>query len=736
MNNDQEVAMDGRENELPEEVQLPLIEQSPKKLMKKLQKENFGVDLVNMWSRGNGDRNNWLTRQEAYLLEYDEFIQPIVNAPAPWAADLHLPVALTVGKTFHARFFSAIMGAEPIVNVKARKAANEDRTQLVSDLMNYAVKSWANDYNGIEAEIDSFVWNWAMRGVGILKMGWDTKYSRILDVVKKPRTVMQRVIDPATGEEIMVESVQFDEVEEEVIVTDCNAPRIKRVAPEDLLIVGGDGDIDSADAVMESCYLTASDLWTLVDQGVFDADVVEEVIKGGDDKKSGEEQNGIKTRQAEKSGQSSLDKEFDLDRYHILECYIKKDVDGSGINSDIVVWVHKTSQKILRATYLHRINRKTKKRPYAKADFYIREGQVYGVGLIELTYSLCKEIDSLNNMAMDFGLLSTMPFGYYRSSSSLANETIPVEPGTLVPVDDPSAIYFPTLGARHTFSMQHLQFLYSIIEKLTGISDLNLGVIGGQGAARTASGVQAIMAESNNNLDIFLRRLNRAMKKAYKYLFATIQEKLPAGLEFRLTGDDGKQYFRQVQSREEIAGDYDFDLEPNSANSNPGIRLQNAQSLMQVTGNPLDIQLGIITPLQRYEALKNYLVAMGIKDYGRFLQKPAQMQRSFTPEEMANRILAGIDTPIDPAMDLGGFIEYANQIISNDELLGQFTREQAIALVAKQKEAAQMMQALQQQQAQVANAQQMQQNAAMSTQQTVQNAAPGAVGQASPQGPE
>lgn len=724
INKDREI-VEKRKNTFKDEVkQDSLIEKSPKKLFKMLEEENFGEEIQQLWSQGNSDRSMWLTRQQAFLDEYDEFLDPIIEAPATWAADLHLPVSFTIAKTFHARFYAAVMGQEPICNVKARTAANEERTQMIQDLMSYTMKSWANDYNGIEEEMDSFIWNWVTRGTAIFKTSWEKKFSRIVDAVKKQVPVLQYVVNPETGEEEVVEGAQEVESEEEVTIIDCDAPKIKRIAPEDLLVIGGDGDIDSADAVIEQLFMNASDLWSLVDQGIFDEDAVKEIIEAGNNNQSGQVNNGIKTQQIEKSGETNLDKAYDLDQYRILEAYVKKDVFESGINSDIVVWVHPDSGRLLRATFLHRINKKTKKRPYQKADFYKREGQVYGIGLIELTYSLCKEIDALNNMAMDFGLLSSLPFGYYRATSNISQESIPIEPGSLIPVDDPSTILFPNLGARQVFPMQQLQFLYQMIERLTGINDLNLGVIGAQGATRTASGVQALMSESNSNLDIFLRRLNRPLKKMFKYVFAMLQEKMPPGFEFRLLGDDGKQYFKQVKSREEIAGDYDFDLEPNSANSNQSIRQQVATQILQLTQNPLDIQLGIITPLQRYESLKNYLVSMGVKDFGRYLQKPPQQMRVYTPEELANRILAGIDVQLTPEQDLGGFINYVTEIMDDDEKLGQFNQDQAIVLVKKMQEAMQMQHALQQMASQQANAQQMRMNAGNSMQQTGQQAIP------------
>lgn len=722
MNNGDEqlkkISSSGRDSVLPKDIKESAIELPDKKLLKKLRDENYGKDVRSMWAIANSHRAEWLNRQEAFLNEYDEFIEPIYARPTEWASATHLPIALTVAKTYHARFFSAIFTHDIPFTVSARKGANSEREQLVEDLMGYAVKDWANDYQGIEDEIDKALWQWVTRGVFLTKNGWEKRYSQFIDIVKKPVSKIAVVQGP-NGENIPVETKEEVDSEEDVTLLDFDGPTLRNINAEDLAIIGNP-DPDKADAVIESTYLTASDLFTLVDRGLFNKDAVDKVIATSGDVQGAQLQDGIKLRQAQNAGMADIDnKSAELTRFHILECYCKKDVYGSGINSELVIWVHESTGEILRATYLHRINSKTKKRPYSKVDFYKRPGQIYGVGLVELIYTITKEIDALNNMAVDFGLISSMPFGYIRASSSLSNVAVPIEPGALVQVDNPGQdVFFPNLGNRGGWANGQIQFLYSVIERLTGLSDISFGSTASQGAARTASGVRALMNESNINLDIFLRRLNRGLKKIYKQMFADIQAKMPQGLEFRITGDDGAAYFRQVRTRDEIAGSFDFALEPNSQASNPAVRIENAQTILQLTSNMLDIQLGIVTPLQRYEALKNYLAAINVRDFGRFLQKPMQQQRSYTPEEMANKILSGYPLQFNPMDDLEGFLQYAQYILDTDELIGQFNQEQAILLASKMQEAAQMMQAMQQMQAQTAVVQQMQNNSQQSMNQT------------------
>lgn len=715
--NDHKVIDEGRKNTMEGEIpQVSLRDQIPAKLFKKLNEQKIGETVSEIWNLGTINRQEWLESQRMLLNEFEEFLEPITEAPYSWSSVLHLPIAYTLCRTFHSRMNAAILSMDPPFTAIARKEANTDRAPLVQELMQYAFKDWSNCYKGMEDVIDKWIWQWVTSGRGILKYKWEERFSRFMDVVEVPKQGPNRYETDAQGNEVVIPTVEMVEEEVERVIPSFIGPWVEAKQQEDVLIVGGDGDPDEADVVIEQIYMTASELWTLVDRGIFNKEMVQEVIDGGADLQSGDQTGLIKQERAEIAKEGQLDVIFDLDRYRILECYMKKDVDGSGINSDIVVWVAPTQRKLLRATYLHRIS-KSGKRPYAVIDFHRRTNTNNPVGLVELTYSLCKEIDTQENMKIDFGLLTTLPFGFYRASSSMQAETMPLEPGAMIPLDNPQAdVYFPNLGNRSSFSAQEVGFLYNIIERMTSVSDLSLGVLGAQGAARTATGARVVASESNTNLDIYVKRMNRGFKKLLRGLFEMVQERLPAGLEFRILGDDGQQYFRQVRSREEIAGMYDFELEGSSANSNKQIQMDNASQIYQMTANPIDLQLGLISPQERFEAVKNLLQTMGVKNWSKFLKTPPTT-RIFSPQDIANRILAGIDVPLDPMQDLDGFIAYVDYIVNDDMILGQFNEQQTLQLVAKQREAQQLKQAMEQAAAQQANINQMRMNAAQSQQQ-------------------
>lgn len=694
------------------EVQVSKRDQVPQKLKAQLEKIEMGTKIVRLWETGNSDRTEWLQRQQMYLSDWDEFLVSSAEGPFQQSSSLHLPMPLIVAKTLHARFLQALLGYDPSFTVKARREDSSEQAPLVQNVMRYALNDWANENEGATEALDMWVWDWVTTGVGLLKIRWDAKFQRYVDVEEKPVPGTPEFIVTPDGEQRSIPTIVM--AEEEVIKTEkvFEGPIIERVEPEDVLIVGGGGNPQKADAVIQQIMMTASDLWTYADRKVFDAKVVKEIIDGGPDAAVDDMVDNIKQQRQNNAGLNDPDSDIHLDRYKILECYLSADVDGSGINSEVVVWVHKVSGKILRSTYLHRIS-KTGTRPFFKVDFLKRPNQAYGIGIVEMLHPLSVELDAMHNMRIDFGLLSTMPFGFYRPTSSIDPEVINLEPGALIPVDNPQTdIVFPNLGNRTYFGAQEEGAINTLVERLTGISDLSLGVLSGnQGATRTATGTRALVGELSSNLDVYLRRLNLGWKKALEFLLHMLQQRIPNGLSFRITGESGHDYWGKVKQRNDLAGDYDLEISANSTTSNPQIQQQIASELVQMTGNPLDIQLGIITPRERYESLKNWAKSRGVVDFGKYLRQPQGISIQLSPLEELNRVVRGQQVPVTPEMDHQGYIQLWEEFKATDELLGQFNEQETILAEVQARRHAQMLQAIQQQAAQVRNQQQIQANA-------------------------
>ncbi len=711
INKDKQVIADGRRAPL-KDVDASLRDQVVDKLFTKLEEMQIGPKVVSLWNKGSYNRQRWLERQKAYLASWDEHLVGNTEGAFEGSSQLHIPMPFIVCKTLHARYLQALW-QDPPFNVKARNEASIDRIGIVSDTMRFYLMDGANYDQGVEREADMWVWRWITQGSGLMKLSWDVKYTRFVDVTQVPAPGKPKVTIGPDGKEQVIQTTKFVEKEINVTKKTFEGPLVVGRNVEDVVIIGGGGDPDMAEAVIEQDWLTASDLWTLGDRKVFKSDRVEEVIEGGPDKESGVIAADLKTQRMQNAGKTSLDFDKDHDRYRLLEAYLQVDVDGSGINTDVVVWVHARSMKLMRATYLHRISPKGE-RPYAKADFHLREGQEYGVGMPELLYPLSQEMDAIHNMRIDSGLIATMPFGFYRASSGIDPETLTFAPGSLFPVDNPQTdVYFPNLGNRTVFGMQEESALQNMVERLTSISDINLGLTSSQGPTRTATGSNALMNEMSSNLDVYLRRLNRGWKKVLRYLLHMLQKRIPPGLSFRVTGEDGQDYWQYIKSQDDLAGDYDLEVSPNSSTSNASVQQSLSQEVLQLVSNPLAMQMQSVGPGQYYEAMKFYLMTRGVKDYSKFIQKPQGYERQLTPLEECDHILRGMEVPLVPNMDHQGFIDFVDHIMADDHLLGQFQTHEIGLLVIQKKKHQQMMQALQAQQAQQANASQQQINSQM-----------------------
>jgi len=447
LNENQKILDGPRKGIKNNEIEVPLRERIPEGLRQTIIDKGLGEKIINMWGTGNASRQNQLERQRTLLLELDEFMEPIYEVPQAWQSDLHLPIAFTICKTFHARMFAALMSQDPPFIVEARKEANTERAPMIQDLMNYTIKDWANNYKGIDNEVDDFIWEWCSMGRSIWKMRWDRQFTRFVDVEERQFEGAGQVVD---GQ--LVPTIETEEVPVKKDEKIFEGPVWEHIPYEDVIMIGGNGDPDRADFIGHSLFMTAHELYTQVDAKRFNKEAVDKIVAGGDNNPMSEPNNNIKADRARASGESSPDAQEILDRYQIIEAYVKLDLDESGVNSDVIVWIHRETREIVRATYLWRVMQ-TGLTPFAAADFYRRKGQEAAVGLVELIWSLTKEMDAMHNMKIDFGLISSMPIGFYRASSSLSKERLPLEPGSLLPLDDPIRdINFPNLGNRTAFA--------------------------------------------------------------------------------------------------------------------------------------------------------------------------------------------------------------------------------------------------------------------------------------------
>lgn len=657
-NDSEQLKFRSKEPVLDKEHKVPLRDAVVANLMEKCKEKQVGLKIQKMWRTHNANISAHKVRMEK-LQMWDEYIDDnelLYNGES----NLHIPMPMIVLKTFHARMYQALLAVDPPFAVRAMQEAYQDDVEMVYGLMQWTLSEWCNFYEGIEETADRWLWNWAAFGSGVLKLRWDRKFTRYVDVedqfVAGPSIWEVVIGEDGTIEEVESPAVIKTQIEKSVTEKIFEGPVFEYINKEDIAIIGG-RSIQLCDAVIHREWFNADRLNSYALQGTFDKEAVQEIIGAGPDSESGREAMQMSQDREQHSGIQTLDIQEDLSKYEILEAHVEIDINDDGLNESLIIWIDAESGKEIRATYAHRVHQGGK-RPFVNIEFIPREGHGYAMGLLELLHPLSIEMDFIHNVKIDIGMLVAQPFGFYRAATGMDPVKLKIKPGDMIPVDDPqSHVFFPNLGDRSGFFQQEEMFLMQHVERLTAINDINTATLGRQGVARTATGVSALVSENSANLDIFIKRMQRGWRQALRLLWGMLQQRLPDGTEFRVTGKDGRDYFDKV-NRADIQSRVDFILEATSANSNRMIQLETAQQVLAQLMNPFFMQIGIVKPDGVFEGLKDYFQALGKKDYSRYINKSdLESYRILTAEEELRRILAGYKIDITPEMDHKKFVE-------------------------------------------------------------------------------
>jgi hypothetical protein len=357
-------------------------------------------------------------------------------------------------------------------------------------------------------------------------------------------------------------------------------------------------------------------------------------------------------------------------------CFDRFDMDGDGLDEDVVWWVLKENKLLLKAALMTEMYPMSPpRRPFGESTFLPTKGRREGMGLLEVMESSHDLIKELWDQMVDAGTLAVAPPGFYRPQSNIKPEVLSVFPGDMYPVNDPSRdIVFPNMGnANQSFSVNSITMAKQMQDAVTLIGELNLGRIpaGKSSAFRTAEGIQTMLGQSEARPERILRRFFMAFKQVWWLMHEQNKHLLPDNKKFRIVGykPAGSDPYRQIASRKEIEGTYEFDFQANVANSSKIALQQAIQMAMGAVIQPLAIQMGIATPDKVYNLLFDGLRALGLES-DRYLSPPTP--DAHLPKIMAEEALSAIIMETEPygmPAEPGGAVEHLEKLFEfmNDE---------------------------------------------------------------------
>jgi hypothetical protein len=633
-------------------------------------RKELGQLITEMWDEDNTDRDTWLTSLPKWLDAYQGRPQ---QKDLPWegASNLFVPLTATAIDAIHPRLMASLFKPTPIAGFRAQEASDIELAQKNESFLDYVAREECNLF----PLADRFILNTLIYGVQVVKASWEleTKNQRVrhefprdTDPINAIEAILQGeqayadAIKRITDEEYEVamkgRKVKLD-VEQAgdqlVIYTDREEVTKDQVVvdilnPEDVAFNSDcPYDLQRADHVIERYFLTLDQIKKKVKAKLFYATKAE-LQEIEDSASSGmaasDSTSDIKDFREIVTGALETWREGSpYEKVELLDAYMKYDINDDGYDEDVIVTIPVEHPEILlrvhrlEDVYAHGM------KPFTLFYFNPISKTVWAQGLPQMVEALQAEINIIHNQRNDAGQLNNTPYGWFVPSAGLPKERMPIEPGVLNPVGDVNQVKIHQPGNYHAWPFQEESQLYTLFERRTKVSDLTLGRVGEvQGAARTATGVQALNAQQATGFDIVIRRIQEGWKGLLQQILALYQEYMSDDRMVRITGKYGDPDF--VVSRRDLSYRMDMVFTGNSLNTDREVERNTttflAQSVMAPPSLGFLMQTQVIDPQGIAEWYRHLFEVFDVPKIERIIKIP-EIPKILQPEEIMNRLMTG-----------------------------------------------------------------------------------------------
>jgi len=595
------------------------------------------------------DRSDWMNRREEYYLGWDDYLSPVYKGLWAGSSNLHLPKTEIQANAMHARFLQAIFFINPPFYIDPQEDMDEKRIMQIERKMKYILMRYCNWNKGIFNAMDDFCWDLVTGGIGILRRDWKVEQRRFLKVDENPNFFtrgfdLKRAFSEDIPEDefkLMVDDAINKPYEERFVVrTMFNGPLLIAEDPTFVLFKGRVVDstnLNLHETVLHVCYFSENDLIGFKQSQFMDEEVVDKVLEQPGDSFGSTigttRGNGLYSAQDMMTGVRTVNPNDTQKYYEFICAYDTVSASRSkkrSLADKLVYMVHIPTKSLARWTYLDRISANGKI-PLHMCHLYRRPRQSIGRGLVETQSSLNEMTDVLINQSIDAGMLANNPMFGYRGSSSFDPEEVRVEPGIGLKLDDVNNdLRFFDWRVNPNWSIPVIGIIDSMMAQLTSLGSESSGVVGGRvGPLRSTSGLKAMFAERDVQLDVLMRRLNDCLSEVWEGLYYDCEMRMPEHLKIPVIGMDGvpeldsegKPIYESV-SRDEGAARVHFGLYANATNMNRQAQLEASMEMAQFLLQRAPMETGIVGPDQIYEVLLDVLKNMGKSRVDRFIKKP------------------------------------------------------------------------------------------------------------------
>jgi len=623
----------------------------------------------------------------------------------PWAdaSNIWLPIMLTASLRTKATLENAIKSTRPTVLAKARQQMGNAKEENINKLLDYQVYV---ENNG-EPKFDDFVSNFVDDEAAFIFTHWVKENQTVVDIkvlpepdpvepitaqaLKAIQTHIPGVLNATmTDEEGYSWDVDYKKQEEGELKTATvefydkddgrwdmcitsddvtfNGPAFEVLDFEDVVFPVRSANLQppgpsnplGAAYVNRFCTASLDTIKRRIESGVYDLAKKKdfETIKvskssvgsGGSEDEPKQQKDEMEGVEVTWAGDTD-------DNRQLVEHYGRMDIDGDGLEEDVIITIARASKVVLRARALTEVYPGLPvMRPFMHDSFSPIPGRVYGMSLPELLEWQQDTSETLMNQHVDWGTITNMPWFAYRAASGFKPEPIHMQPGQGIPLDNPQAdLAFPQFPTKDSgFALNTMAVLQQFGERLSMMNDAMFGRVptGKSSAFRTAGTTMGLLAQGDVRSEQILRRLFHAVCRLYQMFHRLNRAYLPEKKEIRVIGysEKGESPYRTIGPTE-IDGQMDFEFTATMLNTNKQMLAQQIQFIAGLCISPIAIQAGIVTVDEIYHLMRKGVQSQD-QDPDEFLKRPmsALMGPKITAEDAITAIMdhkAPIGQPLE-----------------------------------------------------------------------------------------
>ncbi len=290
------------------------------------------------------------------------------------------------------------------------------------------------------------------------------------------------------------------------------------------------------------------------------------------------------------------------------------------------------------------------RRPFVESSL-TKEGSYWGPSFGEVLEDIETELTINHALAGKAGQFSVGPILVYRPGTGFDPEDFEYQPGIAIASDDPAGVRLLQITADLQYPLANQQELIAISERVTGITDQNIGrTQSTPNAPRTARQTMALLEEGDVRASLDLSVLREDWGVILSHFWHLEQMYGQERTFFRVTEEDSGGLFQVAKggaflSRDETEEDFDFDLKFATNAWSKETNKQNQLSLYQLDlQNPLVAQ----NPRALWMVLDRIHKAFGDDRFSDLIPEPPDLGMPVKPQEEWTRMLQGEDVNVNP----------------------------------------------------------------------------------------